>query len=61
MYLVQRNNKTIAVKADLESAMADFAIEVFYANQYIHANQYPHTWLKVIDEISGKVEAYWAG
>lgn len=59
MYLVQRNNKTIAVKADLESAMADFAIEVFYASLYLNANQHQHTWLRVIDETSGKVEEYW--
>lgn len=61
MYLVQRNNKTIAVKEDLGAAMADFAMEVFYANEYIRANRYPHTWLRVIDEASGKVEAYWVG
>lgn len=57
MYIVQRNNKTIAVNEDLEAAMADFAIEVFLAR--IDTNQYSHTWLKVIDETSGKVEAYW--
>lgn len=48
MYLVQRNNKTIAVTADLESAMAVF-----------HANQVPYSWLQVIDTTSDRIVAYW--
>lgn len=48
MYLVQRNNKTIAVTEDLESAMAVF-----------RANQCPYSWLQVIDATSDKVVVYW--
>lgn len=48
MYLVQRNNKTIAVIADLESAMAVF-----------RTNQWPYSWLQVIDTTSDKVVVYW--
>lgn len=48
MYLVQRCNKTIAVTADLESAMAIFRV-------YRH----PYTWMQVIDTTSDKVVAYW--
>lgn len=48
VYIVQQNNKTIAMVSDLESAMAVF-----------DAKKYPYTWLRVIDTATDKTVAYW--
>lgn len=48
MYIVQQNNKTIAMVSDLESAMAIF-----------DAKKYPYTWLRVIEAATDKTIAYW--
>lgn len=48
MYVIRKNNKTIAVESDYKAAM-----EIY------RANKDPYTWVVVIDTSTDTIVAYW--